>query len=209
MLTLIVAWGKCRGVVVQERGGTLFRQIFWSQNSAPANIGHRWNADTSVLANHVVLVMLTLDQFIFWPKLPPKRGIWHQKSPKKIFRGWHTRTPQREGATPSHTHPQHGYMPCVAAQAPPLLGPRSRKPFPQIKVYHYTYAWENDKPDWHAKFCQVVYMRQCAHTRVSLLWSQYINVNIFVIIMCPWSSVLWQAFCWRKKNFLCFPLVLC
>ena len=24
------------------------------------------------------------------------------------------------------------------AQAPPLLGPRSRKPFPQIKIYHYT-----------------------------------------------------------------------
>jgi len=26
----------------------------------------------------------------------------------KIFRGWHSRTPQREGATPSRTHPQPG-----------------------------------------------------------------------------------------------------
>jgi len=35
----------CRGVVVRERGGTPFRQIFWSRNGAPANIvGHRWNA---------------------------------------------------------------------------------------------------------------------------------------------------------------------
>ena len=42
------------------------------------------------------------------------------------------------GAILSRTHPQHGYTPCVGAQAPPLLGPRSRKPFPQIKIYHYT-----------------------------------------------------------------------
>jgi len=41
-------------------------------------------------------------------------------------------------ATPSRTHPQHGYTPCAGAQAPPLLGPGSRKPFPQIKIYHYT-----------------------------------------------------------------------
>jgi len=87
VLTLIVAWGKCRGVVVRERGGTLFRQIFWSQNSAPANIGHRWNANTSVLANHVVLVMLTLDQFIFWPKLPPSAGFGIKNLKKKIFWG--------------------------------------------------------------------------------------------------------------------------
>jgi len=30
------------------------------------------------------LVRMALDQFIFWPKLPPKRGIWHQKSQKKF-----------------------------------------------------------------------------------------------------------------------------
>jgi len=36
-----------RGVVVRERGGTPFRQLFWSRNGAPANIvGHRWNANT-------------------------------------------------------------------------------------------------------------------------------------------------------------------
>jgi len=29
-------------------------------------------------------------------------------------------------------------VPCAGAQALPLLGPRSRKPFPQIKIYHYT-----------------------------------------------------------------------
>ena len=40
--------------------------------------------------------------------------------------------------TPSRTYPQHGYTPCAGAQAPPLLGPRSRKPSPQIKIYHYT-----------------------------------------------------------------------
>ena len=36
-----------RDVVVRERGGTPFRQIFWSRNGAPANIvGHRWDANT-------------------------------------------------------------------------------------------------------------------------------------------------------------------
>ena len=38
---------KSRGVMVRERGGSPFRQIFWSRNDAPANIvGHRWNANT-------------------------------------------------------------------------------------------------------------------------------------------------------------------
>ena len=36
-----------RGAVVRERGGTPFRQIFWSRNGAPVNIvGHIWNANT-------------------------------------------------------------------------------------------------------------------------------------------------------------------
>ena len=33
--------------MVRERGGTPFRQIFWSRNGAPANIvGHSWNSNT-------------------------------------------------------------------------------------------------------------------------------------------------------------------
>jgi len=37
-----------RGVVVPERAGVPFRQIFLSRNGAPANIVyHRWNADTA------------------------------------------------------------------------------------------------------------------------------------------------------------------
>ena len=52
---LRLGWGRechlCRvagrGVVVRERGGTPFRQIFWSRNGTSANIvGHRWNANT-------------------------------------------------------------------------------------------------------------------------------------------------------------------
>jgi len=39
--------GLGRGGVVRERGGTPFRQIFWSRSGAAANIvGHRWNANT-------------------------------------------------------------------------------------------------------------------------------------------------------------------
>ena len=36
-----------RVAVMRERGGTPFRQIFWSRNGAAANIvGHIWNANT-------------------------------------------------------------------------------------------------------------------------------------------------------------------
>jgi len=49
-----------------------------------------------------------------------------------------SRTSSAGGVTPSRTHPQHGYTLCAGAQAPPLLGPMSRKPFPQRKIYHYT-----------------------------------------------------------------------
>ena len=45
--TGLLLWARWQGVVVRERGGTLFQQIFWSRNGAPANIvGHRWNANT-------------------------------------------------------------------------------------------------------------------------------------------------------------------
>jgi len=74
------------GVVVWERGGTPFRQIFWSRNGAPANIvGHRWNASTEAFRqNHVVLVRLTLYMFIFWPKLPPNAGLGIKNLKKKF-----------------------------------------------------------------------------------------------------------------------------
>ena len=99
----------CSGV------GTPFRQIFWSQNGAPANIiGHRWNANTDAFPQ---ITLYSLG----WTSIGP---------------------PQWEGATPSCTYPQHGYMPCVGVQAPPLLGPRSRKLFPQIKIYHGWAPWD-------------------------------------------------------------------
>jgi len=85
-----------------------------------------------VPANHVVLVRLTLGQFILWPKSPPNAGFGIKNLKKNS--GGNTPGPsQREGATPSCTHSQHGYMPCAGAQAPPLLGPRSWKPFPKSK----------------------------------------------------------------------------
>jgi len=46
-LRYLVTTLSIRGVVVRERYGTPFRQIFWSRDGAPANIvGHRWNAIT-------------------------------------------------------------------------------------------------------------------------------------------------------------------
>jgi len=77
-----------RGVVVRERGGTPFRQIFWSRNGAPANIvGHRWNANTEAFRQ-------IKSYSLGWPTISlfsgpncPQRGIRHQKSPKKISGG--------------------------------------------------------------------------------------------------------------------------
>ena len=127
-----------RGVVVRERGGTPLRQIFWSRNGAPANIVcHRWNANTEAFEQ-------ITSYSLSWPSISlfsgpncPQRGIWHQKSQLKFSGGNTPGPPQRKGATPSRTHPSTA-APMRGAQAPPLLGPRSRKPFPQIKIYHYT-----------------------------------------------------------------------
>ena len=97
--------------MVRERGGTPFWQISLATGGT-----------------------LTLKRS---GKLPPNAGFGI-KNLKKNFPGMTPRIPSAGGATPSRTHPQHGYTPCAVAQAPPLLGSRSRKPFPQIKIYHYT-----------------------------------------------------------------------
>jgi len=117
-----------RGVVVRECGGMPFRQIFWSRNSAPANIiGHRWNANTEAFQQITSYSLGWPSISLFsGPNCTQTRDL-AQKS-QQIFRG----------STPSHTQPQHGYTLCAGTQAPPFLGPRSRKPFPQIKIYHYT-----------------------------------------------------------------------
>ena len=78
----------------------------------------------------------------FLAQIAPKRGILHKKNQKKISGG---DTPDSlsgtaGGGDPLPHPPQNGYTLCAGAQAPPLLGPRSRKPFPQIKIYHYTPA---------------------------------------------------------------------
>ena len=122
---------------MRERGGTPFRQISLATGGTLKL--------KRVPANHVVLVRLTLDQFIFWPKSPPKRGIWHQKSLKK-FLGVTPLDPLSGRGQPPPAPTQHSYTPCAGAQVPRLLRPRCRKPFPQIKIYHYTPAvkYKND-----------------------------------------------------------------
>ena len=76
---------------------------------------HNFGAGTalrSVPANHVVLVRLTLDQFIFWPKLPQIAGFGIKNLQKK-FSGVTPRPPQQERAIPSRTHLQHDYTSCA------------------------------------------------------------------------------------------------
>jgi len=101
---------------------------------------HNFGAGTalrSVRANHVVLVRLTLDQFIFWPKLPQIAGFGI-KNLKKKFSGVTPPDPlSRSGRSPPASPPARLHVVRGGASSP-VLGPRSQKPFPQIKIYHYT-----------------------------------------------------------------------
>ena len=105
---------------MRERGGTPFRQIFWSRNGAPANtVGHRWNANTEVY---------------FLAQIVPRTWDWASKIYNKFSRG---HTPSVGGGDPL-LHPSPARLYAVRGGAPQLLGPRSWKLFPQIKIYHYT-----------------------------------------------------------------------
>ena len=114
--------------------GTALRQISLATGGRDANT----EAFRQIM--HVVLVGLTLDQFIFWPKLPPNAGFGIKKVSKK-FLGVTPRTPSAGGGDPL-PHPPPARLHAVRGAPTPLVaGPRSRKPFPQIKIYHYTPAY--------------------------------------------------------------------
>ena len=86
---------------MRERGGTPFRQIFWSRNGAAANIvGHRWNANTEARSGKSRRTRQVDPRSVYFlAQIAPKRGIWHQKSLKK-FPGVTPRTPSAEGGDP-------------------------------------------------------------------------------------------------------------
>jgi len=67
-----MVYDTSRGVVVRERGGTPFRQYFGA-GTALRQISLATGG--TLTPNRFVLVRLTLDQFIFWPKLPPNAGF--------------------------------------------------------------------------------------------------------------------------------------
>ena len=168
-------------------------------NAVPANIlepqrrsanivGHRWNANTEVFRQITLYSLGWPSMSLFSVPNCPQMRIWHQKSPKK-FRGWYPRTPHREG-TPSRTHPQHGYTPCVGVQAPPLLGPRSRKPFPQIKIYHYIPAQNGTSV--HPFFLAYQCVRQ-TQTDQNILVT--VGPYLMLCIAMQWVQQQW----WRQR----------
>jgi len=70
---------QSRGVVVRERGGTPFRQIFWIRNGAPANIvGHIGGKLTLKRSGK------SRRSVYFLAQIAPKRGIRHHKSQKNF-----------------------------------------------------------------------------------------------------------------------------
>jgi len=94
----------------------------WCGNSVELRSGNYFGAGTALRqislatggtltlkrsGSHVVLVRLTVDQFIFWPKLSPNAGFGIKNLKKNS--GGDTLGPfQREGATPSRTHVLRG-----------------------------------------------------------------------------------------------------
>ena len=106
-----------RGVVVRERGGTQFRQIFRSRNGAPANVvGHRWNANTEAFRQITSYSLGGPSISLFSGPNCPQTLDLASKICKKNS-GGDTRTPSAGGGDPLRTHPQHGYTPGAGAQA--------------------------------------------------------------------------------------------
>ena len=91
------------GAVVRERGGTPFRQIFWGRGTALRQIslataGGTLTPKSSGKSRRTRWV--DPRSVYFLALIAPKRGIWHQKSPKKIYEGDTPGPPQREGRPP-------------------------------------------------------------------------------------------------------------
>jgi len=113
---------------VRERGETPFRQIFWSRNGAPANIvGHRWNAKTEAFRQITSYSLGRPSISLFsGPNCPQTRDFAskiYKKNPDPL-RG--------RGRPPALLHAVRG------GASSHVAGTKSRKPSPQIKIYHYT-----------------------------------------------------------------------
>jgi len=129
-----------RGVVVRERGGTPFRQIFWSRNGAPANIvGHRWNANTEA-SRQITSYSLGWPSISLFsgPNCPQTRNL-ASKISKKISWGDTSRPPQREGRPPLAPPPARLHSVHGGRKLPRCwdLGLGNRSPKSKIPL-HYT-----------------------------------------------------------------------
>jgi len=111
-----------RGVVVRERGGTPFRQIFWSRNGAPANIvGHRWNANTEA-SRQITSYSLGWPSISLFsgPNCPQTRNLASKIS--KNFPGVIPPDLLSGRGDPLSHRPQHGYTPCTGGGSSPVAG---------------------------------------------------------------------------------------
>ena len=115
---------------------------------------------------------MTLDQFIFWPKLPPNAGFGIKNL--ENFSGGDTPDPLSErGRPPPAPTPSTATRRARGRKLPRcwMLGRRSRKPLPQLKIYHYTPASDTCFLITFGTFhtllisvCVVLAMRPCVAT---------------------------------------------
>ena len=109
----------------------------------------------------------------FLAQIAPKRWIWNQKS-QKLFPGGIPRTPSARGGDPlPHPTPSTATRRARGRKLPRcwMLGRRSRKPLPQLKIYHYTPASDTCFLITFGTFhtllisvCVVLAMRPCVAT---------------------------------------------
>jgi len=112
-----VANDICRSAV--PAGSKIFAEAALRQISL-ATGGRDANTEAFRQIMHVVLVRLTLDQFIFWPKLPSNAGFGIKKVSKK-FLGVTPRTPSAGGGDPLPHAPPARLHAVRGAPTPPLL----------------------------------------------------------------------------------------
>ena len=96
--------------------------------------------------------MLTLGQFIFWLKLPPNAGFGIKNL--KTISGGDTSV---RGGDPL-SHPLPAWLHAVRGGASSLVAGTycgSRKPFPQIKIYHWDYTPVSEHPAQASRIMQI------------------------------------------------------
>ena len=134
-----------------------------------------------------------------WHKYSPKCTVWDIK-----FSGSNTpESPLREGATPSHTYPQHSLRPCTGPQMvpsliPPMLNSNLRPMFGSGHFGTELWCWTLRHWCWSVQNCHTeklyegTWRAHCKsdHVYVECCRRRQVPLSLFLIHTMTISSVL-------------------